>query len=219
MKLSEKELRRAHELQQFVARSCGCCWHSVLEDGNVDDKTVEHHYMLVNYEHAECKELIPLIERMSRTQRLKLGRGGYQRMYGATMPRPEKIYQHPPAGSVYHLGDILKAGFRHLESVFHEQLRHAALQQARQAEREPVTFEDGFVMYIERVEEDKLTRYRYRAIAGRDNMKTARSYGCDVKVLDADLQADFLPRKEFLQRRVDEPAMHLLKGYVRKHQR
>lgn len=65
----------------------GCCWHTVLDDGNVKDSNIE--WVIANILSGdpvcapsaltrECSEIAPLLRKMSITQRKKLIRGGYQ---------------------------------------------------------------------------------------------------------------------------------------------
>ena len=54
--------------------SVGCCWHILLDDGNVDDKSVRScTNNAIQHQHPECLALIEPITAMSKTQRLKLG--------------------------------------------------------------------------------------------------------------------------------------------------
>ncbi len=57
-------------------RHCaGCCFHIVLDDGNVEDSSVEFCMQFAaENECSECMALGPLLLRMSRTQRSKLRR-------------------------------------------------------------------------------------------------------------------------------------------------
>ncbi len=50
--------------------SAGCCLHVVLDDGNIDDRSVR--FCLDNAKHVDCKELASILMDMSRTQRKKL---------------------------------------------------------------------------------------------------------------------------------------------------
>jgi hypothetical protein len=61
----------------YARHGGGCCWHIVLDDGNVDDAHVS---WVVNEwmpqtacKGVECRQLAELIPKMSRTQRLRLG--------------------------------------------------------------------------------------------------------------------------------------------------
>lgn len=80
------EAMRAQELflRLYKRHSAGCCLHVVLDDGNADDEVVR--WTLVNVggdackDPAECRELAEILLRMSKTQRLKLGRG-YEAAY------------------------------------------------------------------------------------------------------------------------------------------
>lgn len=59
----------------------GCCWHIVLDDGNLDDGCVEMCELLAaRHCHADCINLGPLIRCMSQTQRKKLSSRGYANM-------------------------------------------------------------------------------------------------------------------------------------------
>lgn len=53
----------------------GCCWHLVLDDGNVDRSSVEFCVRWTN-EHdctlVECRQLADILPKMSRTQLRKL---------------------------------------------------------------------------------------------------------------------------------------------------
>ncbi len=57
----------------------GCCWHAVLDDGNLDTQHIE---LSIKYAtehgHAACIAIGPIVLRMSKTQRLKLRSGGYK---------------------------------------------------------------------------------------------------------------------------------------------
>ena len=61
----------------YRRHSAGCCWHIVLDDGNVGNDSVA---WCVNYietestcRQPECRQLCDLLPKMSRTQRIKLG--------------------------------------------------------------------------------------------------------------------------------------------------
>ena len=63
----------------YARHSAGCCWHIVLDDGNVEDSSVA--WVIKDWlpskdprEHAECFALAEVLPKMSLTQRLKLGR-------------------------------------------------------------------------------------------------------------------------------------------------
>lgn len=52
----------------------GCCWHILLDDGNVDDIDVEFCADQARYhKHLDCLALVDPIKRMNKTQRRKLG--------------------------------------------------------------------------------------------------------------------------------------------------
>ena len=59
----------------YARHPAGCCLHIVLDDGNVDDDSVR---FCVGYAvgegHTECEWLARILLRMSKTQRLRLGR-------------------------------------------------------------------------------------------------------------------------------------------------
>ena len=71
--------RAEHLRAQVYARSAvGCCWHLVLSDRNVDAESVRwSHEQALQAGHEDCIELGPILQKMSRTQRLKLLKGGY----------------------------------------------------------------------------------------------------------------------------------------------
>ena len=89
MKLTDAEKVQAHRLREriYARHAAGCCWHITLDDGNVGDSSVE---FCIKYAeenpcgHPECRELGPLMRRMSLTQRLKMYRGGYPKLAQAT---------------------------------------------------------------------------------------------------------------------------------------
>lgn len=57
----------------YARHAAGCCLHIVLEDGNVDDASVEFCITEASARaHDECHELAVLLGTMSRTQRAKL---------------------------------------------------------------------------------------------------------------------------------------------------
>jgi hypothetical protein len=61
----------------YDAHPCGCCWHIVLDDHNVDDDSVEYvsRYVLENKNcrtPEACRALVPLMRRASKTQRSRL---------------------------------------------------------------------------------------------------------------------------------------------------
>lgn len=87
MKLSNETLKRAAELRQRIYSSprggAGCCWHVVLDDGNVEDSFVEYAedtLSMCRGDREACRELGAILLLMSKTQRLKLGRGGYDHL-------------------------------------------------------------------------------------------------------------------------------------------
>lgn len=57
-------------LALYSRDSAGCCLHCSLDDGNVDNKTVQ--WELDNAKHDDCRHLASLMLRMSKTQRRKL---------------------------------------------------------------------------------------------------------------------------------------------------
>jgi hypothetical protein len=54
----------------YKRHAAGCCLHVVLDDGNVEDSSVEH--CIENAEHDDCIRLAHLLRLMSKTQRKKL---------------------------------------------------------------------------------------------------------------------------------------------------
>ena len=53
----------------------GCCWHILLDDGNVDDGSVQFCISeALKRQHPECIALIDPMLRMSKTQRSELGK-------------------------------------------------------------------------------------------------------------------------------------------------
>lgn len=59
--------------QLYDSDSAGCCLHIVLDDGNVEDHSVQ--CCIDNAKHDFCRDLAIILMKMSKTQRLKLGRG------------------------------------------------------------------------------------------------------------------------------------------------
>lgn len=58
----------------YVRHGAGCCLHIVLDDGNVEDHSVDFCIKYAQEEqHLECEKLARTLRMMSRTQRLKLG--------------------------------------------------------------------------------------------------------------------------------------------------
>ncbi len=56
----------------------GCCWHTVLDDGNIDNEDVRQCARFADAAgHTDCRTFGPLLAQMSRTQRAKLRVGGY----------------------------------------------------------------------------------------------------------------------------------------------
>jgi hypothetical protein len=56
----------------YARHGAGCCWHVVLDDGNVGDDSVRFCIQEAQRNNCDCcKLLIPLMLRASRTQRLK----------------------------------------------------------------------------------------------------------------------------------------------------
>lgn len=64
-----------HAQAIYARHPMGCCVHLVLDDGNVRESDVEFccTYAL-EQEHADCLAVALALRRMSKTQRLKLGR-------------------------------------------------------------------------------------------------------------------------------------------------
>lgn len=57
----------------YRRHGAGCCWHIVLDDGNVSDGNVAWCAEIARQEgHPDCLALVDPLLRMSRTQRLKL---------------------------------------------------------------------------------------------------------------------------------------------------
>lgn len=85
MKTSLVELAVAERIRRSIyARpdgECGCCWHILLDDDNVED---EHANFCVDLArergHDDCIALGYSVVRMSKTQRKKLADGGYDRL-------------------------------------------------------------------------------------------------------------------------------------------
>lgn len=84
--LTECQLAAALKKLIYFRAPAGCCWHIVLDDGNVTDSDIE--WVIANILSGgphicaaftrECSEIAPLLRRMSITQRKKLIRGGYR---------------------------------------------------------------------------------------------------------------------------------------------
>jgi hypothetical protein len=72
------ECRRAHKLKTdiYFRSAAGCCWHVVLDDRNIEDSIVQ--WCAREARHIECRDIGPLILKMSITQRKKLAAGGYE---------------------------------------------------------------------------------------------------------------------------------------------
>lgn len=77
----------------YESHSVGCCWHIVLDDGNVEDSSVMWvvHEWLNRPEAAErcktreaCLKLGELLPKMSRTQRTKMVRYAFSTPTGST---------------------------------------------------------------------------------------------------------------------------------------
>lgn len=74
----------------YDAHPCGCCWHIVLDDGNIDDASVQfcadqagttRTYWGITSEcktEGACEEIAPMLLAMSKTQRKKLYTGGFR---------------------------------------------------------------------------------------------------------------------------------------------
>lgn len=75
--LDECRLANALKSHIYSRSAAGCCWHIVLDDKNVEDSFVQ--YCAREATHYECREIGPLILKMSPTQRKKLASGGYER--------------------------------------------------------------------------------------------------------------------------------------------
>ena len=76
-----QEARRL--VDSIYKRHCaGCCWHVVLDDGNIEDNVVawvaNEWLEQTACKRPECRTLAPLMIKMTKTQRKKLGRGGYK---------------------------------------------------------------------------------------------------------------------------------------------
>ena len=68
---------RARELHRSIygRHPCGCCWHIVLDDGNVDASSIAFCVAMAKEEgHPDCLELADLAPMLSRTQWNSLGR-------------------------------------------------------------------------------------------------------------------------------------------------
>ena len=78
MSATLEECRAAEKLRiDIYFRSlAGCCWHIVLDDKNIEDSFVQS--CTRDAQHPECREIGPLILKMSPTQRRKLASGGYE---------------------------------------------------------------------------------------------------------------------------------------------
>jgi hypothetical protein len=65
----------APAVRALYARSgAGCCLHIVLDDGNVEDSSVDFCVRYAQEQgHLACEKLARTLRMMSRTQRLKLG--------------------------------------------------------------------------------------------------------------------------------------------------
>jgi hypothetical protein len=78
------ECRLAHVLKEEIYKysGAGCCWHVVLDDMNVETSFVEYTIARDVPECRNklnaCREIGPLILKMSITQRKKLASGGYE---------------------------------------------------------------------------------------------------------------------------------------------
>lgn len=78
MSATLEECRAAEKLRIdiYFRSAAGCCWHIVLDDGNIEDSLVQS--CMSDAQHIECREIGPLILKMSPTQRRKLHKGGYE---------------------------------------------------------------------------------------------------------------------------------------------
>jgi hypothetical protein len=88
MGASLDECLRAHELRNRLYSTwhggAGGCLHVVLDDGNVNNETAANilkwaqEYSSQEVGHEFCVPLAEIVVKMSPTQRLKLGAGGYE---------------------------------------------------------------------------------------------------------------------------------------------
>lgn len=93
MLMTDEEKYRAVELAAAIyeRHPAGCCWHIVLDDGNYKDSDVKAcRRWAAQAKHADCKELGPLLARMSRSQRNKVSRGLYAGMVRAMDEKKSK---------------------------------------------------------------------------------------------------------------------------------
>lgn len=68
----------AQALYRTARGACGCCLHAVLDDGNVNNDSVEWSAKRAReVGHADCLTLAELLLRMTRTQRLKISKQVY----------------------------------------------------------------------------------------------------------------------------------------------
>lgn len=83
MRASLTDCVAAHWIWLRLHDYAGACWHVVLEDGNVEDASVDWTINTLDGErgrcdhHADCTAIAPLVRAMSRTQRKKLIEMGY----------------------------------------------------------------------------------------------------------------------------------------------
>ncbi len=84
--LTVDELKTATRLRRKIYQdhAAGCCWHIVLDDGNLEDSSVVFCIQQAKQRGCTfCMDLGPLVKRMSRTQRAKLSTGGYNKLLDA----------------------------------------------------------------------------------------------------------------------------------------
>lgn len=66
----------------YASHSAGCCLHIVLDEGNIDDGSVQFCIdHAAEQGHDACKKLAELLLKMSKTQRRKLGARAAEKMY------------------------------------------------------------------------------------------------------------------------------------------
>ncbi len=83
--LTRRELWRVHQLFKSIydRHPCGCCWHVVLDDGNNED---EHVRFCIEWaaeehpEHEDCREIGPLLLRMSVEEREAISMETYREL-------------------------------------------------------------------------------------------------------------------------------------------
>ena len=79
------ECRAAEKFREeiYSRHAAGCCWHVVLDDGNIETHLVEYTIAhdvpsCPDSSPKDCANIGPLILKMSPTQRRKLSKGGYE---------------------------------------------------------------------------------------------------------------------------------------------